>query len=88
MRKSRIKLNVEPSALVATVMQLIIQANSLELSGLEKRKWVAKRVADYLDDAIKLPFFLELFDGPVFLLLATLVQVIFDATQKPKTKAE
>ena len=87
MKKSRIKLNVEPSALVATVLKFIMEANSLDLEGPEKRRWVAKRVADYLDDAIKLPFFLELFDGPVFLLLATLVQVIFDA-QKPKTKAE
>lgn len=80
LRKATIKL--EPIALIAAVAGFIKDAESLSLTGPEKRDWVAKRVADFLDDHIKLPFFLELLDGPVFFVLAVLVQMVFDAGKK------
>jgi len=74
----QIEINIDPKELTAFMIKTMIEAESTKLKGHEKRNYVARRVADFLDHRIEVGFFAELLDGPVFFLLTYGVQLVFD----------
>jgi len=75
-----------PEGMIEKAEKLISQADQMaRYTGAQKRKFVAKQLAKWIDDKIKLPWYLELIDGPLMsLVFEWLIQVIFDIVQRHK----
>ncbi len=56
---------LDHSAIESKMLALVIEVESAKLSGPEKKKVVIERLAEWFDDALKLPWYLEPFDKAV-----------------------
>ena len=77
-----------PSGFIEQAEKLISQADQFgQYTGDQKRKFVAKQLAKWVDERIKLGWALELIDGPILaVVFEWIIQVIFDLVQREKDK--
>lgn len=77
-----------PPGFIEKAEQLIGQADQFaKWTGDQKRKYVARQLAKWIDEKTKLPWYLELVDGPLMaIVFEWIIQVIFDLIQRAKAK--
>ncbi len=90
--KHRIKNLVKSEDFAKACEKAVIRAEAKGGMGGDKRNFAIKELARWLDDAIKLPWFLELIDGPAFYIAAMLlgphIEAAFEKIFKKKPAAD
>lgn len=64
---------IDHSAIERKMLELVIEVESAKVSGPEKKIIVINRLAQWFDDAVKLPWYLEPFDKPIAKVVLTAV---------------